>query len=151
MSTLSTVAEIKSEVSRTLSKESKSVADFNSQKNIDCFLDSINDLKKVLRDGSKSLKRVDDLLGLVTWFENVGHDDEKGLMEMIDYCLEAHGFMLRQYVQVRRVFWPLNIARKEMSDFKDALDNMEESLFELNQIFFELRKDPKFNKAVSAV
>ena len=43
------------------------------------------------------------------------------------------------------------MARKEISAFKDALDDFEESLFELDQIFFELRQDSEFRDIVRKI
>jgi len=117
----------------------------------DRFLDSINDLRKSLKVTTAGLHKVDELIAKVTWLEGTDAEDEETLAALIDGGLQAHRTLLLNYVKLSRTFWRENIAKKEIAAFKEALDNFEESLFELDQIFFELRKDEGFNELVASV
>lgn len=145
-----TIIGIKNEVDSILSKESRAVSVLSKEEITDRFLDSINALRKSLRVSTAGLVKVDELLSKVTWLDAAEVDDET-LESLIDSGLQAHRILLLNYVRLRRAFWQENIAKKELAAFKDALDNFEETLFELNQIFFELRKDEDFNEQVASV
>lgn len=142
-----TVVEIRSKVDEIITKESKAFVGYSEQGQIDRFLDSINTLKKALRTGTKELRKADELISKVTWIDGI-EQDESELKKLIDNSLEGHHIIIMNYAKMRREIWHVNVARKEISEFKEALDDFEESLFELNQIFFELRKDEEFNQAV---
>lgn len=146
-----TIIGIKHEVDNILSKESRAVSVLSKEEITDRFLDSINDLRKSLRASTAGLVKVDELLSKLTWLEGADANDDDTIEELIDSGLQAHRILLLNYVKLRRTFWQENIAKKEIAAFKDALDNFEETLFELNQIFFELRKDEDFNEQVASV
>ncbi len=146
-----TLIEIKNKVDRILTKESKAFRSYGEQEQIDRFLDSVNTLKEVLRSGTKELRKADELVSKVTWIGEMAGEDEHDLKGLIDGSLEFHRILIVNYAKLRREIWKLNVARKEISAFKDALDDFEESLFELDQIFFELRQDSEFRDIVRKI
>jgi hypothetical protein len=146
-----TILGIKNEVDSILTKESRAVSVMSKEEITDRFLDSIIDLRKSLKASTDGLVKVDELISKVTWLEGMGAEEEETLTDLIDGGLQAHRVMLLNYVKLKRAFWRENIAKKEIAAFKEALDNFEESLFELDQIFFELRKDNGFNELVGSI
>jgi hypothetical protein len=146
-----TIIGIKDEVDSILTKESKAISVLSKQEIIDQFLDSINALRKSLKTSTQGLHKADELISQLTWIETISPEDEELIAELIDGGLQSHRILLMNYVKLRRTFWQENIAKKEISEFKEVLDNFEESLFELNQIFFELRKDKGFSEVAASI
>ena len=146
-----TLVDIRTKVDKILKEESKSITRLSEQEIIDEFLDSINSLKRILRKSTKALRSADESLSSITWLDDSETKNDKELAEIIDGGLAGHRILIMNYVKMRRTLWQDNVAKKELADFKDAIDDFEETLFELNQIFFELRKDEEFNELVDKV
>lgn len=146
-----TLVDIRTKVDKILKEESKTITRLSEQEIIDEFLDSINSLKRILRKSTKALRSADEFMSSITWLDDSETNDDKELAEIIDGGLAAHRILIMNYVKMRRTLWQDNVAKKELADFKDAIDDFEETLFELNQIFFELRKDEEFNELVDKV
>ena len=146
-----TLVDIRTKVDKILKEESKSITRLSEQEIIDEFLDSINSLKRILRKSTKALRSADESLSSITWLDDSETKNDKELAEIIDGGLAGHRILIMNYVKMRRTLWQDNVAKKELADFKDAIDDFEATLFELNQIFFELRKDEEFNELVDKV
>ena len=146
-----TLVDIRTKVDKILKEESKSITRLSEQEIIDEFLDSINSLKRILRKSTKALRSADESLSSITWLDDSETKNDKELAEIIDGGLAGHRILIMSYVKMRRTLWQDNVAKKELADFKDAIDDFEATLFELNQIFFELRKDEEFNELVDKV
>ena len=146
-----TLVDIRTKVDKILKEESKTITRLSEQEMIDEFLDSISSLKRTLRKSTKALRSADEFLSSITWLDDSETKNDKELAEIIDGGLAGHRILIMNYVKMRRTLWQDNVAKKELADFKDAIDDFEETLFELNQIFFELRKDEEFNELVDKV
>jgi hypothetical protein len=139
------VLEINKKVSRILTSESRITKELSEEEKINQFLDSILDFKESMRKRTGKLRYMDELLCEITWIEQqMSDEDEKMLKKLFDKIDRFHQKGIRFYVNIRQIFWKHSIAREEIRDFKDALDDLEESTLELRQILFEIRKDDDF-------
>jgi len=139
------VLEINKKVNRILTQESKITNDLSEDEKINHFLDSILDFKKSLTRRTEKLRYIDELLSQVTWVEQeITADDEKMLKKLFGKVDEFHKKAIVYFANMRTIFWKHKIARQELSDFKVALDDIEESTLEVRQILFDIRKDDDF-------
>ncbi len=138
----------KSEIENTFS--SVRTFSFNEKKNplvdedsINHFLDVINSFTDSLR---KKTKRIYDLNGRVeklTWFTDL---DEECLMltnDLISSAKDLHSSLIRQYVSMN-FLRSKGIAKDEIKDFKNAVDEVNEIAEDLESIFFFLPEFPDF-------
>lgn len=140
----------KSEIRDTFS----SVRDFSYQEKrspliieerVNQFLDAILELKSKLQEKTGKLVDVIARMEQLTWFNNV---DEEGLMVLNDLIAAAKDLrssLVRQYVAIT----PLTkqgIAKQEIKDFKYAIDDLRESIEDLESVFFFLPEMPDFKE-----
>ena len=146
------VLEIKNKVSRILTRESKITNELSEDEKINHFLDSILDFKKSLKRRTEKLRHIDELLSEFTWVEQeMTANDEKMLKKLFDSVDVFHKKAIVYYANMRTIFWKHKIARQELSDFKGALDDIEESNLEVRQILFDIRKDDDFMNEIRKI
>ena len=60
-------------------------------------------------------------------------------------------FSPKNYVNLKNSLWQSNICREEITCYKNILDDIEDSVFEIEQIFFSLRTDEEFNNLLKSI
>lgn len=147
---VNTVSNIGTEISLIISKTS-SISTISEQERINNFLDSINKLKASLDSRIEKLKKIEILYTQLTWVDVNNKQDEKLIQKIIIDSKKFHSKLLRNYVNLKNSLWQKNICRKEISDYKNILDDIEDSIFEIEQIFFSLRNDDEFNNLLKSI
>jgi hypothetical protein len=140
----------KSEIRDTFS----SVRDFSYQEKrspliieerVNQFLDAILELKSKLQEKTGKLVDVNARMEQLTWFNNV---DEEGLMvinDLIAAAKDLRSSLVRQYVSMTSLT-KQGIAKQEIKDFKYAIDDLRESIEDLESVFFFLPEMPEFKE-----
>ena len=54
-------------------------------------------------------------------------------------------------MNLKNSLWQSNICREEITCYKNILDDIEDSVFEIEQIFFSLRTDEEFNNLLKSI
>jgi DNA mismatch repair ATPase MutS len=147
---VATISDIGTEISLIISKTS-SIATISEQEKINNFLDSINRIKKSLEGRVEKLKQIEKLFTQLTWVDIKNKQDEELINIIIIKSKKFHSKLLRNYVNLKTSLWQSNICRKEITDYKNILDDIEDSIFEIEQIFFSLRNDDEFNELLKSL
>ena len=138
-----TISTIGSEISEIISKRKK--IKVTEEERINLFLDAINEFKDKINDSIHTFKQLEELFTKLTWKDISDPEDEKLLKELIHSAKKFHSLCIKEYANMRSTFWPKNICRSEITAFKNCLDDYEESVFEVEEIFFTFRKDDELN------
>ena len=147
---VNTISNIGTEISLIISKTS-SVSTISEQERINNFLDSINKLKVSLNNRVEKLKQIDSLFAQLTWVDVKSKEDEELIKKIIIDSKKFHSKLLRNYVNLKNSLWQSNICREEITCYKNILDDIEDSVFEIEQIFFSLRTDEEFNNLLKSI
>ena len=147
---VNTISNIGTEISLIISKTS-SVSTISEQERINNFLDSINKLKVSLNNRVEKLKQIDSLFAQLTWVDIKSKEDEELIKKIIIDSKKFHSKLLRNYVNLKNSLWQSNICREEITCYKNILDDIEDSVFEIEQIFFSLITDEEFNNLLKSI
>ena len=115
----------------------------NNEERINSFLDEINEFKKYINKKVKKLYNINDDIIRLTWFTDL---DEECLMlinDLISSAKDLRTTLIRQYVSmdyIRRK----GIAKEEIKNFKNAIDELKEVYEDLESVFFFLPEIPDF-------
>ena len=128
--------------SRALSR--KAVA---YQEQIDRELDSILEFKQMMLDGAAEVKAINDSLEHLTWSS---HKADKKLLETVEnvetVCtLLLHGILLKE----KELLETLSLYQQFpniVAPFIDEIDNLQENLETLHEVFFDIPNDEEFQR-----
>lgn len=114
-----------------------------NEKKINAFLDAILDLKKKLEDKTNKIYRIIERIEQITWFNDLNDDSLKLLNDLISSAKDLKSTLIRQYVSLA-ILRRKGIAKEEIKEFKNAIDELEESYEDLESVFFFLPEMPEF-------
>ncbi len=101
------------------------------------FLDAILDLKKSIKDKTDKIYKINNNIEKLTWFNDL---DEECLMlinDLISSAKDLRSSLVRQYVSLD-FLRKKGIAKEEIKDFKNSLDELKETYQDLESVFFYL-------------
>jgi hypothetical protein len=107
------------------------------------FLDAILDFKKGLTKKTQTIYEFNDKIEKLTWFNDL---DEECLMlsnDLISAARDLWSSLIRQYVSMNFIR-SKGIAKNEIKDFKNSLDEFKESYIDLESVLFFLPEMPDF-------
>lgn len=141
-------AQCKKEIKNTFSNLRK--MSFNEkhspllqEKEINILLDTIIDLKKLLTDKSQSICDINNRMEKLTWFDNIDNECLMLINDLISTAKDLRSTLIRQYVSMN-VLRSKGIAKEEIKEFKNALDDLKEVYEDLESVFFYLPQMPDF-------
>jgi len=138
-----TLSNITNEIITIISKNNSSIPKITEEQRINAFLDSINRLKKRLITRNNKINELEKLYVKITW-QDITNNTEQ---ELLDKVIESsENFIKKSFVNVaklRRNFWKDNICRLEIKQYQTELENLEDTVGEVKQIF-SLRKDEDY-------
>lgn len=146
-----TISHIGTEITSIISDSKNINPTISEQERINKFLDHINKLKSRIVARTEKLKELDALFTKITWLDLENEEEEKGLKEVIHQSKKFHSKSIKDFTSMKKNLWQENICRSEINNFKDALDDFEDSVFEVEQIFFSLRKNDEFNDLINSL
>lgn len=107
------------------------------------LLDAIIDLKVSIKNKTKRIYEVNDNIEKLTWFNDL---DEECLMltnDLISAAKDLHSSLIRQYISLD-FLRKKGIAKEEIKDFKNSIDELKETYQDLESVFFYLPEIPEF-------
>lgn len=142
----------KSEISNTFS----SVRDFSfeekktflNEEKINALLDAIIEFKKVFSEKTKKINSINEQIEKLTWFSDLNDECLLLLNDLISSIKDAHSTLIKQYVSLNYIR-SKGIAKEEVSNFKNALDDLKESYQDLESVFFFLPETPGFKETTN--
>jgi len=146
MKCLSYKYEIKNTFSnvRDFSFEEKK-SPFLIEKNVNKFLDLIFDFKTSLREKTLKIYNINERIEKLTWFDNLNDECLKLSNDLISLARDLHLSLIRQYVAINFVR-NKGIAKKEIKDFKNSIDELKEVYSDLESALFFLPEMPGFKE-----
>ena len=140
----------KSEISNTFSSvrnfsfEEKKVSIYDEER-INAFLDAILEFKNTFQRKTEKIVEINDRIERLTWFNDL---DEESLMlinDLISSIKDLHSTLIRQYVSLNLIR-SKGIAKDEIKNFKNAVDDLKENYQDLESVYFFLPEIPDFKE-----
>ncbi|MBA4744288.1 MAG: hypothetical protein H2058_03430 [Muricauda sp.] len=139
----------KSEINNTFS--SVRAFSFNEKKSplldeerANALLDAILDLKKSLKEKTEKIYEVNKRIEKITWFDDLDEESLMLLNDLISSAKDLFSSLIRQYVSLNNSFRKKGVAKQEIKDFKNSIDELRESYEDLESVFFFLPEMPEF-------
>jgi len=143
------VTDIKTKISDIISTETKNK--ISEEDKINEFLDNINNVKRSILARKDAILKIDGLLIELTWYDAEDEETEAELDDLMKAVNQFHTSLLVEYVALKRRFPQKKLFKIVLSELKSAIDDLEDSAIEVDNIFFGLRKDDEFNTLAAAV
>ena len=140
----------KSEISNTFSSvrsfsfEEKKASLYNEE-NINALLDTILEFKKVFQKKTEKIHNINEKTEKLTWFNNVNDECLILINDLISSIKDLHSSLIRQYVSLNYIR-AQGIAKEEINNFKNSIDDLKDSYQDLESVFFFLPKIPDFKE-----
>jgi hypothetical protein len=140
----------KSEISNTFSSvrnfsfEEKKFSVYNEEK-MNAFLDAILEFKNTFQMKTEKIIEINESIERVTWFNDL---DEESLMlinDLISSIKDLHSTLIRQYVSLNLIR-SKGIAKEEIKNFKNTIDDLKENYQDLESVYFFLPEIPDFKE-----
>jgi hypothetical protein len=140
----------KSEISNTFSSvrnfsfEQKKFSIYNEER-MNAFLDAILEFKNTFQRKTEKIVEINDRIERLTWFNDL---DEESLMlinDLISSIKDLHSTLIRQYVSLNLIR-SKGIAKEEIKNFKNTIDDLKENYQDLESVYFFLPEIPDFKE-----
>ena len=118
-----------------------------SQESIDSFLDQINQKKESYQEIINNISKINELLCELTWVDEINESDKvllKGVIAMGEHTDKTLRFF---YADQRRKYHKLNLFKKEFKALIEVIEIHNETISDVNDIFFNLRDNKELEKA----
>ena len=129
---------------RKFSFEEKSEAIFDDKK-IDKLLDTILEFKKVYAIKTTKIEELVEKIEKLTWFNQLDKDSLMLINDLISSIRDLHSSLLRQYISLNFIR-SKGVAKIEIKNFKDAIDDLKDVANDLDSRFFFLPNNGKFQE-----
>lgn len=146
-----TISNIGQEINQIISSSKSIPAKLTEEEKINRFLDGINNLRTKLVERTEKIEKLDELFSQLTWYDLKNQEEEDLMQSVISKSLSFHSKSIKNFVSLKRSFWKDKICRDEITSYKNTLDDFEESIYEVKEIFFNLRKDSEFNDLMNSL
>lgn len=129
---------------RKFSFEEKREALFDD-KIIDILLDTILEFKKVFAIKTTKIEELVQKIEKLTWFNQLDKDSLMLINDLISSIRDLHSSLLRQYISLNFIR-SKGVAKFEIKNFKDAIDDLKDVANDLDSRFFFLPNNDKFQE-----
>lgn len=146
MKNLSTKLEISDTFSevRNFSFQEKKVSLYDEEK-ANALLDAISDFKKAFREKTEKTYNLIEKIEKLTWLNDLDDECLMLINDLISSIRDLHSTLIRQYVSLNYIR-SKGIAKEEISNFKNAIDDLKITYPNLESVFFFLPEIADFKK-----
>jgi len=113
------------------------------EEKVNQFLDVILDFKKSLKDKTFKIYDVNERIEKLTWFDDLNEECLMLANDLISSARDLHSSLIRQYVSMNLIR-SKGIAKNEIKDFKNSIDELKEVSSDLESVLFFLPEMPEF-------
>lgn len=110
---------------------------------VNSLLDKILEIKSGLKEKTNRIDDVNKRIEKLTWFNNLDEESLMLLNDLISSTKDLRTSLVRQYVSMN-FYRKKGIAKEEIKDFKNSIDELKESYEDLESVFFFLPEMPEF-------
>ena len=132
---------------RSFSFQEKKSSLLDAEK-VNSFLDAIIDFKDSLVQKTDKIYNIIEKIEKITWFNDIDEESLMLLNDLISSAKDLRTSLLRQYISMN-FFIKKGIAKEELKDFKNSIDELKESYEDLESVFFFLPEMPDFTETSS--
>ncbi|MDE0472494.1 MAG: hypothetical protein OXH57_11190 [Ekhidna sp.] len=143
LSTKSTIIDTFSNVRIFSFQEKKSPLLDEEKGNI--LLDTILDFKSNLKDKTERIYDINEKIESISWLNDLDEECLMILNDIISLAKDLGTSLIRQYISMNYLR-KKGIAKKEIKDFKNSIDELKESYKDLESVFFFLPEMPDFSE-----
>jgi len=123
----------------------------SEQERVNRLLDAINSTRTKINKMSSNVSKLDELFTKLSWLELANSEEEILIKKVIAQAKKYHTNSLKNYILLKNTLFKDGICKIEIDDYKNALDDFEDTVLEIEQIFFVLRKDDEFNSLLNSI
>ncbi|HAT76313.1 MAG TPA: hypothetical protein DCS19_05590 [Flavobacterium sp.] len=123
----------------------------SEQERVNRLLDAINSTRTKINKMSSNVSKLDELFTKLSWLELANSEEEILIKKVIAQAKKYHTNSLKNYILLKNTLFKDGICKIEIEDYKNALDDFEDTVLEIEQIFFVLRKDDEFNSLLNSI
>ncbi len=110
---------------------------------VNAFLDTIIEFKTLLAKKTAEIYAVNGRMEKLTWLKDLDHECLMLMNDLISLAGDLHRSLIRQYIALKNIR-AKGIAKNEIKDFKNAIDELRETYTDLESVFFFLPQMPDF-------
>lgn len=110
---------------------------------VNSLLDSILDFKSSLKQKTEKINEVNHRIEGITWFNDLDDECLKLLNDIISSVKDLQSSLVRYYVSLNAIR-NRGLAKNDIKDFKNSIDELKESYQDLESVFFFLPEMPEF-------
>lgn len=129
---------------RSFSFEEKKVSLLDEERK-NTLLDAILDFKSGLKDKTERIYDINEKIESISWLNDLDEECLMILNDIISSAKDLRTSLIRQYISLN-YFRKKGIAKEEIKDFKNSIDELKESYEDLESVFFFLPKMPDFKE-----
>jgi uncharacterized protein (UPF0305 family) len=118
------------------------------EERVNSLLDAILDFKNSLKEKTDKIYNVNERIKKITWFNDLDEESLMLLNDLISSAKDLRTSLIRQYISMN-FFRKKGIAKEEIKDFKNSIDELKESYEDLESVFFFLPEMPDFVETTS--
>jgi hypothetical protein len=140
----------KSEISNTFSSvrnfsfEEKKFSMYNEER-MNAFLDAILEFKNTFQMKTEKIIEINESIERVTWFNDLDDESLMLINDLISSIKDLHSTLIRQYVSLNLIR-SKGIAKEEIKNFKNTIDDLKENYQDLESVYFFLPEIPDFKE-----
>lgn len=145
----------KSEISNTFSSvrnfsfEEKKVSIFDEER-MNAFLDAILEFKITFQRKTEKIVEINDRVERLTWFNDLDKESLMLINDLISSIKDLYSTLIRQYVSLN-IIRSKGIAKDEIKNFKNAIDDLKENYQDLESVYFFLPEIPDFKETTKSL
>jgi len=113
------------------------------EEKVNTFLDAIIDFKKILIEKSQIINNINERIEKLSWFNDLDDECLMLINDLISSAKDLRSSLIRQYISMN-FLRKKGIAKEEIKDFKNAIDELKETYEDLESVFFYLPKIKEF-------
>lgn len=113
------------------------------EERVNSLLDAILDFKNNLTEKTNKIYDVIERIEKITWFNELDEESLMLLNDLISSAKDLRTSLIRQFISMNS-FRKKGIAKEEIKNFKNSIDELKESYEDLESVFFFLPEMPDF-------
>lgn len=145
------VLTIGKQISEVISHDKIVTPRISEQEKVNRFLDTINSTRIKIVKMTSNLNHLEELFTKLSWLDIQNSEEELLVKKVITQAKKYHSSSIKNYILLKKTLWNEGICKIEIDNYKDSMDDFEDTVLEIEQIFFVLRKDDEFNDIIDSI
>lgn len=146
-----TIINLAKEISQIISSNESNPIVFPLHDRENHFLIAANSFKKGLIERKKAIEKLEALFAKLSWYTLKDDMEEEMMDTLISDSLSFHLNELQSIFDLRGVIWEAGIFKNEIVSYEDALNTLEETIYEVKEVFFNINREDGFNELLDSI